>query len=66
MRNKESVNAQPHDRPCFYDFKEKRTGLYWMIPFSSQVSKFKVYYNKKVLKIENELLKNSGSPSNFV
>lgn len=50
MRNKESVNSQPHDRPCFYAFKDERTGLYWMIPFSSQVAKFKGYYNAKISK----------------
>lgn len=48
MRNKETVFGQPHDRPCFYAFKDEKTGLYWMIPFSSQVEKFKGYYNTKV------------------
>ena len=48
MCNKEKVNGQPHDRPCFYAFKDNKTGLYWMIPFSSQVSKFKVHYNSKM------------------
>lgn len=48
MRNKEKVNGQAHDRPCFYAFKDKNTGLYWLIPFSSQVEKFKKYYNKKI------------------
>ena len=48
MRNKERVNGQPHDRPCFYAFKDESTGLYWMIPFSSQVEKFRGYYNSKI------------------
>ena len=48
MRNKERVNGQPHDRPCFYAFKDENTGLYWMIPFSSQVEKFRGYYNSKI------------------
>ena len=48
MRNKERVNGQPHDRPCFYAFKDESTALYWMIPFSSQVEKFRGYYNSKI------------------
>lgn len=47
MKNKETVNGQAHDRPCFYTFKDNSTGLYWMIPFLSQVSKFKKIYNSK-------------------
>lgn len=50
MKNKEVINGQPHNRPCFYAFKDIDTGLYWMIPFSSQVEKFKDVYNKKVKK----------------
>lgn len=48
MRNKKTVNGKPHDRPCFYAFKDEGTGLYWMIPFSSQVEKFRGYYSSKV------------------
>ena len=48
MQNKETINGQLHGRPCFYAFEEKSTGLYWMIQFSSQVSKFRTYYNKKM------------------
>ena len=48
MRNKERVDGQPHDRPCFYAFRDESTGLYWMIPFSSQVEKFRGYYNSKI------------------
>lgn len=48
MRNKESVNGELHGRPCFYAFEEKGTGLYWMIPFSSQVAKFRKYYEAKL------------------
>lgn len=50
MKNKEKVNGQVHDRPCFYTFKDNSTGIYWMIPFSSQVSKFKKIYNSKIQK----------------
>lgn len=50
MQNKEKVNGQLHDRPCFYAFQDSNTQLFWMIPFSSQVSKFKGIYNKKMQK----------------
>lgn len=50
MKNKEVVNGQSHDRPCFYAFWDNSTELYWMIPFSSQVQKYKKYYNDKVAK----------------
>lgn len=48
MRNKEVVNGQAHDRPCFYAFQDDDTKLYWMIPFSSRVAKFRGYYNSKL------------------
>jgi hypothetical protein len=50
MKNKETINGQVHDRPCFYAFEDTNTGLFWMIPFSSQVSKYRNYYNQKVAK----------------
>ena len=50
MRNKEMIDGKPHNRPCFYAFKDSNTALYWMIPFSSQVDKFRDIYNKKVKK----------------
>lgn len=37
-----------HDRPCFYAFQGSLQGLYWMIPFSSKVEKFKTVYSAKV------------------
>lgn len=50
MLNKETINSKSHDRPCFYAFQDNSTKLYWMVPFSSQVSKFKKIYNKKIQK----------------
>ena len=50
MQNKESIDGQVHDRPCFYAFKDTSTGLYWMIPFSSQVAKYRDYYDSKMAK----------------
>lgn len=48
MRNKETVAGQVHDRPCFLAFFDAVTGLFWMIPFTSQVGKFKKYYADKM------------------
>lgn len=48
MKNKETVLGQPHDRPCFYTFEENSSGIYWMIPFSSQTAKYKDIYNRKI------------------
>lgn len=50
MTNKETVKGSVHDRPCFYAFKDPTNGLYWMIPISSQVSKFSKIYQNKVAK----------------
>ena len=35
---------------AFYAFQDNSTGLYWLIPFSSQVSKFKNIYDSKIQK----------------
>ena len=50
MRNKETIDGQVHDRPCFFAFRDDKTGLYWMIPFSSRIEKFRGIYNKKMEK----------------
>ena len=50
MQNKETVQGNVHDRPCYYAFQDNGTGLYWMIPISSQVSKYQGYYHAKIQK----------------
>ena len=50
MNNKENINEQANDRPCFYAFEDFKTGLYWMIPISSQIEKYYRYYNNKMKK----------------
>lgn len=50
MQNKENTMGKIHDRPCYYAFQDTKTGLYWMIPISSQVQKFRKYYNSKIEK----------------
>ena len=51
MKNKESINGILHNRPCFYSLQDKKTGIYWFIPISSQVKKFKKIYNCKIKKL---------------
>ena len=50
MQNHEMVNGVPHNRPCFYAFEDEKTGLYWMIPFSSRTAKFHQIYQHKIQK----------------
>ena len=51
MRNKEAVGAQLHRRPFFFPFKdEKIPDIYWLVPISSQVDKFKIVAKKKEIK----------------
>lgn len=50
MSNKEETNGKPHNRPCFFAFMDKATGLYWMIPLSTQVKKYKAIYWHKINK----------------
>ena len=38
MQNKETINGQVHDRPCFYTFQDTNTGIYWMIEYSCAVT----------------------------
>lgn len=49
-RNGEIIDGKTHNRPCFYSFLEEETGIFWMIPFSSQVEKYKKHYEKKMIK----------------
>lgn len=48
MKNKEAVHGQLHGRPCFYAFQDETTHLFWMIPISSQVAKYKAIYQRKL------------------
>ena len=53
IKNKETINGVPHGRPCYYSFEDPSTGLFWLIPLSSQVTKFKAIYAKKVAKYKS-------------
>ena len=46
MGNKDEDESGKHGRPCFYCFKQD--GLYWMIPISSQIEKYRNLYNEKM------------------
>ena len=50
LRNKEPINGQPHNRPCYYAFLDTTTKIYWMVPISSRVPKYKRIYNYKITK----------------
>lgn len=47
MSNREPSNGAFHDRPCFCAFQDTRTGLFWLIPISSQIEKFRRIYQEK-------------------
>lgn len=47
MSNKEISQGQAHDRPCFYAFEDKKTGLFCLIPISSQVENMKLFTIRK-------------------
>jgi hypothetical protein len=49
MRNKEVVGGTLHDRPCFFVFQDSITPeILWLVPISSNYSKYKALYDKKV------------------
>lgn len=50
MTNKEFLHGKHHNRPCYYSFKDNITGIYWVIPISSQTAKFQGIYDGKVLR----------------
>ena len=50
MTNKPTVDGVKHGRPCFYSFEDSKTGLFWMIPVSSQISKYQAIYQSKISK----------------
>lgn len=49
MTNKEIVNGEVHNRPCYYSFQDDdEKEIYWMIPVSSQTDKYLDEYNKSM------------------
>lgn len=50
MSNHEIINGTNHDRPCYCCIKMTDTDIYWVVPISSQVEKYRTIYNKKLQK----------------
>ena len=50
MGNKERDETGEHRRPCFLAFKEDGSSIFWLIPISSKVPKYKQIYEYKVSK----------------
>ena len=50
LTNKEQSEGKSHGRPCCYLFKydEINTNIYWMVPISSQVSKYQKEFNHSI------------------
>lgn len=52
LGNKEIINGKPHGRPCCYLFKfdNDKSDIFWMIPISSKVEKYKQQYKHSIEK----------------
>ena len=51
MKNKDTINGELHNRPCFFAFPDsKHPEIYWIVPISSQYDKFKAIEQKKIKK----------------
>lgn len=50
MENKETINGETHNRPCYYTFKDGESPIYWVVPISSQFDKYKEIYDEKCKK----------------
>jgi len=49
MRNKEVVDGVLRDRPCFFVFQDSITPeILWLVPISSNYTKYKALHDKKV------------------
>ena len=51
-KNREILNGSSHDRPYYYAVKDARNDLYWMIPISSKVKKYRKVYDEKKKNME--------------
>lgn len=48
MINHEKINNAIHNRPCFYAYKDEKNEIYWMIPVTTQVEKYRKIYAQKI------------------
>lgn len=59
MCNKEAVNGQNHDRPCFFALRDSRCDeIFWLVPLSSKVEKYKKIVKQKIKKMKSQHKKN--------
>ena len=50
-KNKNKENNKLHNRPCFYAFTDKKKKeIFWIVPVSSKIEKFRIIVNKKIEK----------------
>ncbi|WNY24383.1 hypothetical protein MmiHf6_17140 [Methanimicrococcus hongohii] len=48
MKNKDGTDGELHGRPCFFSIKDtKHPELFWLIPISSQLKKYRNIHRKK-------------------
>lgn len=52
MINREKIDNAVHNRPCFYAYKDIKNGIYWRIPVTSQVEKYRKIYTQKIKKFK--------------
>ena len=52
-KNREMLDGKFHDRPYYYAVKDAKNDLYWMIPISSKVKKYRKIYDEKIKKYGN-------------
>lgn len=59
MQNKEKVDEVNKNRPCFYAFPDKvNPKIFWCVPISSKIDKYKRIYEKKIDKQKQRGIKN--------
>jgi len=53
MQNKETINGQAHQRPCFLAFSDaKNPDVFWCVPISSRLEKYHRLYDDKIARQE--------------
>ncbi|KNZ42440.1 type III toxin-antitoxin system CptIN family toxin [Acetobacterium bakii] len=50
MNNRERIDGILHDRPSFYAYCDEKTMIFWLVPISSKLEKFKKLYDQKTQK----------------
>lgn len=51
MKNKDMMDGALHNRPCFFAFEDSKIpDIYWIVPISSRVEKFKQIKQDKIKK----------------